>query len=734
MGIRQWARKLSDHFWDREYEKKRAGKTLTYASWERIRESRVCRNAVKQAGFRERFLVLTAKDVCFGKNTEKLVFSYFDAHPEVWIAYAGTDKPDWSPDAFLDHFYIGDVLILDREKMGLFLRENGEQAQREQQERQEQQEQKVCREDKTPDTEGKAWISEAGSRVQVPEEKWKKLVHYLCEIAGGFERRTGGSGHIGHIPYNLYEAESSETGNFVQSGDGSRNAYDLVSATVSDPIFRLIRGKEWNSMEALCSKGMPEEVSKEAPGRKVSVIIPSRDHPDLLKQCVKALLRTGAKAEKTQKHPIPVEVIVVDNGSSPQNRTQIQDFLQTISVPWKYLYQPMEFHFSRMCNLGAEAAGGAYLLFLNDDVEMVTEGWLEEMLAIAARPYAGAVGCKLLYPGKERIQHIGIFCLPSGPMHKLLKMSDAGKYPDDSSHGVHNVLAVTAACLLVSGEKFSRVGGFCEELAVAYNDVDLCLKLYATGYYNAVCNLIQGIHYESFSRGEDLTEVKRKRLLQEKEILFARNPLLLKRDPYILPSWDITCPDAAIRPAWQYAGNQIQNRIVNPAQITGADGQPLRGSFAEENDMRLQWKGHTIGLRRDNCLLFHMDCADRRLVCGYGIVLGDDNACYDRYLLLIPVNEGCESAYCYVQELEGQYRPDLEENLTDQKNIALAGFLLEGWSAGCNGLPAKRDGSPAECKERPADLQTDFRIYMAAVRKGASCGILSTNFEEVNNR
>lgn len=718
MGIREWVRKWSDQFWDREYEQKRAGKRLTYVAWERKRQSHVCRSAVKQNKFRERFLILTVKDICLGKNTEQLVLSYFDSHPEVWIAYAGTEKPDWSPDAFLDHFYIGDVLILDRKKMGAILGENGEPAQRE---RQKQQEQPAQREQQ----------EQQELRV-CPEEKWKKLAHYLCKKAGGFERRTGESGHIGHIPYDLYDTERSETCRVAQSRDGNWETCNPIS----DPVIRSILQPEWDSIEVLCSKGMPAKVLKESPeevsGRRVSVIIPSKDHPDLLKQCVKALLQTGSEEEKTPKPIFPLEVIVVDNGSSSQNRAQIQDFLQTLSVPWRYLYQPMEFHFSRMCNIGAEAAGGAYLLFLNDDVEMVTKGWLEEMLAIAVRPYEGAVGCKLLYPGGERIQHIGISCLPSGPMHKLLKMPDVGKYPNDSNHRVHNVLAVTAACLLVSKEKFSHVGGFCEELAVAYNDVDLCLKLHAAGYYNAVCNQVHGIHYESFSRGDDLSEAKKKRLLQEKEILFDRNPLLGARDPYFPVSWDLTCPDAAIRPAWQCGGNQIQNRKLSPGQITGTDGQPIKGELVKESAIRIRQKGRTIVLRRDNCLLWHTDCADRRLVCGYGIVLGDDNACYDRYLLLVPVKEGCESVSCYVQKLEEQYRPDLEENLADQKNLALTGFLLEGWPTESNRLPAKRNGSPARQMEWPADLQTDFRIYMAAVRKGASCGIFSANFEEVS--
>jgi len=137
-----------------------------------------------------------------------------------------------------------------------------------------------------------------------------------------------------------------------------------------------------------------------------------------------------------------------------------------------------------MCNIGADKADGAYYLFLNDDTEVLVDDWLERLVGQAALTHTGAVGAKLYYPEEKRIQHIGIVNRIEGPSHYYCGgreiMTDYKMQMDC------NYSAVTGACLMLSKEKFNEIGGFDEQLPVAYNDVDLCFKLVEHGYYNVI--------------------------------------------------------------------------------------------------------------------------------------------------------------------------------------------------------------------------------------------------------
>ena len=146
----------------------------------------------------------------------------------------------------------------------------------------------------------------------------------------------------------------------------------------------------------------------------ISVIIPSKDNAVVLKKCLDTLKKTAAD--------ISYEVLLVDNGSGEAVKKKIEEM--TADAPdILYIYEPMEFNFSKMCNLGAERAKGSLLLFLNDDIEATHTGWLSDMAKLAERPHVGAVGCKLLYPDTDKIQHAGITNLPMGPVHKLQFLS-----------------------------------------------------------------------------------------------------------------------------------------------------------------------------------------------------------------------------------------------------------------------------------------------------------------------
>lgn len=268
----------------------------------------------------------------------------------------------------------------------------------------------------------------------------------------------------------------------------------------------------------------------------VSIIIPSKDNPDILKACL-CSIRSKTRFSN-------YEIIVNDNGSSDVNKDIYEKLCRQYNCI--YHYEPMEYNFSKMCNKGAELAKGSYYLFLNDDIEVVDEEWLERMLGQAELPHTGAVGAKLLYPDSGLIQHTGVINIPNGPSHVLCGYSDKDICPFARNLLNFNYSAVTAACMMISKDKFYEAGRFNEEMNVSYNDVDLCFTLIEKGYYNVVRNDVILYHYESYSRGYDIIdEQKMKRLIKERDRLYSMHPMFADRehmDPF-------------------YNRNLVQNRV-----------------------------------------------------------------------------------------------------------------------------------------------------------------------------
>lgn len=415
--------------------------------------------------------------------------------------------------------------------------------------------------------------------------------------------------------------------------------------------------------EILCHNESPEQMEKwlNIPGEKtdvvennalplgcVSVIIPSKDHPEILQTCLKGIKKTAGK--------LSYEILVVDNGSSEENKQKTEEMLQQYEQnagkqlrKIQYIYEPMEFNFSLMCNLGAQKAGGELYLFLNDDVELVEENTLQKLAELALQEYTGAVGMKLYYPDSVRLQHAGVTNLPMGPVHKLQFLEDNIAYYFDSNRGLRNMLAVTAACLMVTKDKFTEAGGFSEELQVAFNDVDFCFSLYELGYHNVCRNDCFAYHHESLSRGDDESTEKWLRLMKERAKLYERHPGLEGMDPYFGAGLLREGLDSRIRSAYETAANKVQHTGLQP------------------------WNKSEESCRKDACLMVRVeDCRWERM-SGYGVVLGDNNACYAFELLL----KHEESSKVYAIALEGQYRPDLVENMKDQINVALCGFDVQ---------------------------------------------------------
>lgn len=256
---------------------------------------------------------------------------------------------------------------------------------------------------------------------------------------------------------------------------------------------------------------------------KVSILIPSKDNYDILERCVNSIYALS------NYHNF--EIVLVDNGSTEENRKRYQQLAD--DKGYTYVYKPMKFNFSKMCNLAASYATGDYYLFLNDDTEVREPEWISIMVGQASQAHVGAVGAKLLYPETGNIQHIGVLNLTVGPAHALSNFADDRTYYFARNKIEYDWCAVTAACLMVKKSKYEEVGGFDESLAVAYNDVDFCFKLLERGYYNVVRTDAVLIHHESVSRGNDLIDPEKiKRLQCEQQNMYQRHPQLDVYDPF----------------------------------------------------------------------------------------------------------------------------------------------------------------------------------------------------------
>lgn len=409
----------------------------------------------------------------------------------------------------------------------------------------------------------------------------------------------------------------------------------------------------------------------------ISIIIPSKDNPETLFKCLDSLL------ERTSTH-YSFEVILVDNGSMEENKRKIEEWVNQLNCrtedtkkcfsDCRYIYSPMPFNFSIMCNMGAEGAKGELLLFLNDDMEIIQPDWLDKLAEKATLPYAGAVGAKLLYPDSHIIQHAGITNLRVGPAHKLQFLSDEEVHYFGKNRGVHNALAVTGACLMVRRSVFNQAGGFPQELAVAFNDVDLCYSIYEQGYYNIVRNDVILYHHESLSRGHDgESEEKQMRLMREKDVLYERHRELYGKDPFYHPY--LTTDRLEIEYTLEYNYHMLEDMQWAKAQ---ADTKNIENA------------------REDKCLVVGMECAmdiykwkygisrekgkvqaDSQdmgyFFQGYSFVIGADNACYKKKLLL--KNKENESVLSI--PVENRYRQDIRNNLKDQVNVDLTGFAAK---------------------------------------------------------
>ncbi|HEX4768595.1 MAG TPA: glycosyltransferase family 2 protein [Lichenihabitans sp.] len=276
-----------------------------------------------------------------------------------------------------------------------------------------------------------------------------------------------------------------------------------------------------------------------APAPLVSLIIPTRDRADLLRMAIGSIRARTAYA--------PYEIIVVDNGSREAETLRLFESWAGDPVI-RVLPDPNPFNYAALNNRAVATARGTLVGLVNNDIEVLDDGWLGEMVGWALRPGIGCVGAKLYYPD-GRLQHGGVvtgIAGAAGHRRKRATRDDPGML--DELVTVNEVSAVTAACLVVRKSIYEEVGGLdAEGFAVAYNDVDFCLKVRARGYRNLWTPFAELNHHESVSRGRDLSPRTAERFDRENLNLRLRWGEALLDDPYYSPNLTVDAENGAIR-------------------------------------------------------------------------------------------------------------------------------------------------------------------------------------------
>ena len=628
-----------------EYERELRCQTEPYLAWVKETEQgslATAKNAVgvvylekcgrtfSLAALRQDYILFVSEAGRLADGAAAEFAQYFEVHADVDIVYADEDtwmlpeeqalpedesahrifpwtKPVWSPDTLLSFLYFGNVFAVRR---AAFL--------------------------------GLEWLGDDDYR--------KNIYDFVLKASEGEHC----PGHLEKVLFHAYRTgrnrtEIEETLMHETDFIGVGAAYDSVRERAF--ARRGIRAEM--ALEAATGITYPVYSLPDTP--LVSIVIPSKDNPEVLMQCIRSIQRHTAYPN--------YEIIVVDNGSAETVRSTLEAFRQ--ECMFDYLYQPMDFNFSRMCNLGAQRAKGTYLLLLNDDMEVFESSWLTRMVGQASLTHVGAVGAKLLYPGTTLIQHVGITNTISGPGHKLKLLNDNVSYYYGRNRFVYDLVGVTAACLLMRRACFLEMGGLYEGLAVAYNDVDLCFRLHSRGLYNVQRNDVALYHHESLSRGDDLKdERKLKRLTAEKDTLYSRHSALYRQDPFI--GTLLNSGDSEYLCRW-LEGYELTDMVKSEPPL--AEGERLPAP---------ETMNQAIMISVEECGKEHFQKNGKPyyLIKGWAYVPGADNARYAFKLLLVN-----SAGKVWAMPVQKRYRKDVAAILPDEKNVLMTGFcnwIMEG--------------------------------------------------------
>lgn len=272
----------------------------------------------------------------------------------------------------------------------------------------------------------------------------------------------------------------------------------------------------------------------------VSIIIPNKDHHMDLDLCIRSITERA-----TYKN---VEFVIIENNSTKQETFDYYDKIQKEFSNVRIVKWEREFNYAAINNFGVTFAAGEYLLFLNNDTELIAENFIEELLGLCQREDVGIVGARLLYQD-DTIQHAGVVVGFGGIAgHTFIGLHKAENSYFHRAMSTQDYSAVTAACMMSKKNVFEQVGGFSEELAIAFNDIDYCMKVRTAGklvVYNPYALLY---HYESKSRGLEDTPEKVERFNREIKIFSEKWPDILKDgDPYYNPNLTLRKSNFALR-------------------------------------------------------------------------------------------------------------------------------------------------------------------------------------------
>jgi glycosyltransferase involved in cell wall biosynthesis len=275
------------------------------------------------------------------------------------------------------------------------------------------------------------------------------------------------------------------------------------------------------------------------PDPLISLLIPTKDGIDLLKQCIQSVQQKSSYQF--------YEILVVNNNSQLPESQIYFDQLKREGI--RVLDYPYPFNFSAINNFAARQARGEYLCLMNNDIEVQSNDWMQELLSFAQLDHAGAVGARLWYPGNQGLQHGGVVVGlggVAGHAHVGLKKNEKGYFGRPVLH--HRCSAVTAACLMIKKSTYFAVGGMDEQIAVAFNDVDFCLRLGDAGYHCVYTPSAELIHHESATRGDDLSDENRNRFMGEEAYMKARWGERLNHDPFFSPNLSFSHTDFRMAP------------------------------------------------------------------------------------------------------------------------------------------------------------------------------------------
>ena len=273
----------------------------------------------------------------------------------------------------------------------------------------------------------------------------------------------------------------------------------------------------------------------------VSIIIPFKDKPDLLKTCIDSILN-----ESTYQN---WEIIGISNNSTEQETFDLLAHYENLDERIKFHHYNIPFNYSKLNNYALQFTKGEHLILLNNDIEIITKEWIETLLEHSQREGIGAVGAKLYYPNNT-VQHAGVIIGIggiAGHCHKHYHRNDHGYFGKLSL--TQNLSAVTGACIMIKKALYEKINGFDEEnLSVAFNDVDFCLRLRELNYLNVFTPFCEAYHHESISRGTEDTAEKKQRFQAESDFTAARHHQFYEKgDPYYNVNLSLTKEDYSLK-------------------------------------------------------------------------------------------------------------------------------------------------------------------------------------------